>query len=221
MKNLRVAVFLIGVFASGIPILAYATVVINELYYDHPGGDSGHEFIELYNNTDSAVDISNWQIQWGGTDFTYGDYIITAGTIYGFDYFLIGGSQTFSDFGVTPDLINDGFNFQNGGAETDGVRISGTGSYYDTVLYDSPNDNNLPATEGGWNDGKYAPDVDAGHSLERKNLGVDTNYASDWVDKSTPTPTPAVIPEPSTFLLFSSGLIGLAGILYRRKQRGR
>ncbi len=43
------------------PALAHAAVVINEIMYDPPGADSGQEWIELYNNSDSSpVDLTGW-----------------------------------------------------------------------------------------------------------------------------------------------------------------
>ena len=43
-------------------------VVINEVLYNPSGTDTAHEFIELYNAGDTAVDMVNWQV---GTDSNY------------------------------------------------------------------------------------------------------------------------------------------------------
>jgi hypothetical protein len=188
MKSLRWFCVLLLMAAFIVPV-SHAAVVINELYYDPPSTDLTHEFIELYNNGASAVDLSGWMIEWGGTDFTYATTAIPSGTmIQSGDFLLIGGSMTQSDFGVIPDIVNDLLTFQNGGAESDGVRITNGSGYYDTILYDSPNTNNLPGDDA--NPGaELCPDVAGGHSLERAVTGVDNNLAADWVDRTVPTPT--------------------------------
>ncbi|MFH1766646.1 MAG: lamin tail domain-containing protein, partial [Patescibacteria group bacterium] len=45
-------------------------LVINEVLYDPLGSDLGYEFIELYNPTNQAVDLSNWVIEVAGTSFS-------------------------------------------------------------------------------------------------------------------------------------------------------
>jgi len=183
--------------AASLPL--QANVVINELYYDHPSGDTGYEFLELYNNGTEAVDLSGWQVQWAGSTWTppYGYWDFPVGTtIAPGDYLLIGGDQVETFFGEVPDLVFN-FTFQNasssGGGPTDGVRITDevinpTTPYYDTNLYDAPNTNNLRGDDA--NPGQQlCPDVVNGHSLERVTLGVDNNLAADWFDNSTPTPT--------------------------------
>ena len=174
-------------------LTANAAVVINELYYDHPGGDTGHEFLELYNNGAEDVDLTGWQVQWGGTDFYYGTWDFPAGIVIAAgDYLLLGGDQTEADFGVVPDHIYN-FAFQNGGTATDGVRITDevinpTDPYYDTNLYDEPNSNNLRGDDADPGQ-ELCPDVSGGHSLERVEVGVDNNLAADWFDNDAPTPT--------------------------------
>lgn len=210
----------LGVGILGLAGPVSAAVMINEVYYDHPGTDTDHEFIELYNSGKSSVSLDGYRVEWGSSSFNNKfslpqGYLIPAGS-----FFLIGGSQTFSDFGVTPDLIHS-FSFPNGGSSTVGVRITDGAGYYDTLLYDSPNTNQLPAAEGGWDDGSFAPDVAAGHSLQRIGLGVDTNLAEDWYDNPQPDPTlrsqPKSVPEASTLWLVGIGLIGAGRFLSRCK----
>ncbi|TKJ42444.1 hypothetical protein CEE37_01820 [candidate division LCP-89 bacterium B3_LCP] len=191
MKNgklLWLSILMVGFIA----FTASADVVINELYYDHVGGDTDHEFIELYNNGGSDVDLTGWQIQWGGTDYTYGTYDFPFGTtIYAGDYLLVGGALTASDFGVTPDLIN-AFNCQNAGSATDAVRLFNLTDYHDTCPYDWPNTNNLegdPYGSGAADSLQCTVDVASGYSLSRVTVGVDNNLATDWEDLDTPTPT--------------------------------
>jgi hypothetical protein len=211
----------LGLWALGMAAPVSAAVMINELYYDPPGTDANHEFIELYNSGATSVSLDGYRIEWGSSSFNYkfslpAGYLIPAGSC-----FLIGGSETFKDFGVTPDLLY-AFNFPNGGSSTVGVRITDGAGYYDTLLYDSPNTNQLPAAEGGWDNGLFAPDVAAGHSLQRITPGVDTNQASDWYDNSKPDPTPRSqpksVPEAGTLWLMGIGLIGMGKWLCRRRR---
>lgn len=176
---------------SALPLSA--EVVINELYYDHDLGDTGFEFVELYNNGAGDVDLTGWQIQYGGTDFTYGVWDFPAGaSIAAGDYYLVGGDLVSTYFGVSPDAVYN-FSIQNGGSATDGARITDevinpTDPYYDTILYDEPNTNGLRGDDA--DPGlEFCPDVSPLHSLERVTLGVDNNLAADWFDNDAPTPT--------------------------------
>ncbi|MEZ5300215.1 MAG: lamin tail domain-containing protein [Verrucomicrobiales bacterium] len=45
-------------------------VVISEVHYHPQSGDESHEFIEIYNPTAAAVDLTNWQLR-GGADFDF------------------------------------------------------------------------------------------------------------------------------------------------------
>ena len=45
-------------------------IVINEILYDPPSGELSGEFVELYNRSDAAVDISGWSFV-DGIDFTF------------------------------------------------------------------------------------------------------------------------------------------------------
>jgi hypothetical protein len=157
-------------------------VVINEVLYDPAGSDTGNEWIEIYNASSEAVNLQGWQLQKAGTSF---------GTVYMFDglqlnageYVLIGESNV-PDADITTELA-----FQNGGSATDGIRlVSSDGQYTDTVLYDTPNTNQLPddITNPG---ASFAPDVNSGHSLARMHDGLDTNLAADdFFDCDNPTP---------------------------------
>ena len=98
-------------------------------------------------------------------------------TIPGNDYLVVG------DVLVLEADITISLNFQNGGSETDGVRIvSADSSWTDTVLYDAPNSNNLIDDLGNIGS-SFAPDVIAGNSLGRFPDGLDTNSGSDWKER--------------------------------------
>ena len=157
-------------------------IKINEILYDPTGGDTGREWIELYNESTEPIQLEGWQIQKAGTSFdeclTFPEYIIYPG-----EYLLIGESQI-----PNADLIGV-LAFQNGGTATDGVRIiSAEGDTIDTILYDFPNSNNLPgdANHPGI---FFAPDVSSGYSLMRFPDGFDTdNCENDFFDCENPTP---------------------------------
>jgi len=48
--------------ANAVPGCVYSQVVINEVYYDHPGSDAGHEFVELCCPGEADIPLAGWSI---------------------------------------------------------------------------------------------------------------------------------------------------------------
>lgn len=160
----------------------YSNIVINEIFYDPIGSDTGNEWIELYNNGDTDIDLEGAIIQVAGAEysdkFTFPHYILRAHR-----YVLI-GEQNVTEAIFTTNLV-----MQNGDTGTDGVRyVSPDGTYTDTVLYDSPNTSHLTDDDNAIGS-SFAPDVAAGCSLARIKDGYDTNNCEeDFIEESNPTP---------------------------------
>ena len=149
-------------------------VLIDELFYDPETIDDGWEYVILYNATGEEIDLSGWEMQWGGSDFTYGTLDLAGISLPGYSSIIMGEELT-----PDPDVLVD-FDpgIQNGGYESDGIRIvADDGTVIDTLLYDSPNTNNLPG-DGGYDpypDEMCAPDAARGLGLSRDGLHTDTD----------------------------------------------
>ncbi len=181
MKRIIYFLFMFSIFSS----LFSQNVVINEVLYDPAGADTGYEWVEIYNAGEQAVNLSGWIIQKAGSQFelVYAFELFSGYSIAPHSYFLIG-----EEFVPNTDLTTD-LAFQNGGTATDGIRIVSFNSQHtDTVLYDSPNSNNLPddiSSPGQY----FAPDVSSGNSLARKHDGEDSdNCEIDFFECENPTP---------------------------------
>lgn len=174
--------FGIVIFWMLVGFLFAQNVVINEVLYDPDGADTGYEWIELYNNSSLTLNLQDWTIEKAGTSF---DHVFTFSDInIEPDSFLLIGEEFVPNTDLTTILA-----FQNGGSETDGIRlISADGLYTDTILYDSPNTNELPDDVS--NPGEYfAPDVSGGNTLARKHDGEDSNNCEmDFFECIEPTP---------------------------------
>ncbi|MDD5624246.1 MAG: lamin tail domain-containing protein [Candidatus Cloacimonetes bacterium] len=171
-----------GLISLLFPILLDAEIVINEVCYDPQGPDSGYEWIELYNNGNEDINLQGAKILCGGRTFQL-VYELPSFILRAHRFLLIGESQITQAQLITP------LGFQNGGAETDGIRyVSPDGTYTDTILYDSPNTNQLP-DDTGVTGSAFAPDVPEGYSLARIIDGLDTNNCElDFLSESHPTP---------------------------------
>jgi hypothetical protein len=162
-------------------------VVINEVLYDAVGSDSGKEWLELYNNGDEDVRLTGWELQAGGNYFT-SFFIFPEIWIRGKSFLLISEDES-SQASIITQL-----ELQNGGSCTDGVRLYDPRNYYfDTILYDSPNTNQLEDDDNNFDS---CESVLAGHSLARINDGLDTNTPNDWFDCGNPTPQSSNIVRP-------------------------
>ena len=138
-------------------------LLISEIYYDATGIDSEREWIEIYNPTSQAIDLTNYWLQdaAGGT-FTLsgvikpGEFIIIARNMNGFQSFY-GFSANLGDF--TFALANTG----------DWVKLfDANGNEVDFVAWE----NKVP----GW-----GITARTGESIARSDLTVDTDTVSDWV----------------------------------------
>ncbi|MFA6394052.1 MAG: lamin tail domain-containing protein [Patescibacteria group bacterium] len=159
-------------------------LVINEVYYDV---DSGHgqerynEWVELYNPTAAAIDLTGWKICDGGEC----DLIPATSTPYIIQpngYAVITASSTTWGYWSVP-----------GNA----VKIVLDGSYIGSGLNDggdwvrliNPALQVVDSMSYGTDTTAFArPGVAEGHSLARTPAGKDTDTAGDWEDLSSPNP---------------------------------
>jgi Lamin Tail Domain len=179
---------------------ARARVVVNELYYDHPGADAGHEFVELINDGPLPADIAGMTLEFHngvGTGWTAiwraePGRVIAAGGL-----FLIGGDLV----SPPPDAVSP-LSLQNG---PDAIRIvDAAGTALDVVGY------------GGLDDDAYvesraARAVTAGQSLARAADGVDTDdNGADFV-AAFPTPARRNVARHDVALTLASGTPSRSG----------
>jgi hypothetical protein len=152
-------------------------VVINELYYDHPGGDDGFEFVELINVSAVPVSVEDVRLEFhNGTGLVW-EALWTGqtGEIEPGGLYVIGGRFV----SPPPDAVA-GFSIQNG---PDAVRVCVGGEEADRVGYGGLNDPEWCETAG-------AAAIDAGRSLARLPDGADSgNNAADF---SPAGPSPGV-----------------------------
>jgi len=183
-------------------------VVINEVEYDsvQPGPDAAYEWVELYNNAPSPIELVGWMI----SDNVSADPITSTGlstspavAIPANGFVVIAASEGFytnyPGFAGAIVFVADGE--IGNGLGNDGDRLilrDGAGTVIDQVSYGTDTTVFDPP----------CPDVAAGHSLEREPTGYDTDQASDFVERSlpspggipgpTPTPTETATPTPTT-----------------------
>ena len=178
-------------------------VLIDELYYDPLGSDTGYEYIILYNTGADPVDLEGWRIERGGTSFIYGAYTISGVVMPPEEVIVFGGDMMIP----VPDVVYN-FNFPGGGTSSDGVRIvDAAGTVIDTLIYDSPNSYRLPG-DGGFDpypDEMCAVDVPAGKTLTRDADHTDTDDCS--VDFSEGDPLGTYTLEMDA--LYGGGLLSL------------
>jgi hypothetical protein len=161
------------------------SILINEFLPNPIGADQGNEWIEIVNTSSEEIDISNWEIQVAGITFKRAFKFPSSSNIKPGEYILI-CEQNVPSCNYYTTLIA----IQNGGKETDGVRLVNEKlEIIDTILYDTTNSNQLKndfdLVETDENIIDMPPE---GCSLSRKNY-QDTNFSiKDFFITCTPTP---------------------------------
>jgi len=184
--------------------LASTHIVINEVLYDPVGDapDADAEWVELYNSTDAEIDLDGWSL----SDAAASDALPAFG-VQPRAYAVIAASGSFS--ALFPGF--DGALLVLGGRIGNALDNDG-----DQLLLRDPSGAVVDAVS--WGTDAYAftpsvPDVPAGHSIERRTPGLDTDTAADFTDNDAPSPgrafdSPAGKPQREGT---PSGVVVLAG----------
>ncbi len=193
---LTLLVFVFNPF-SDVVFASEQDIVVNEVMYDFPGSDDGHEWVELYNSGNAPVTIigssgtGSWRIS-DGTNHTFP----TSGslTIDSKGFLVVTqNSSTFlaDNAGFSGNLIESSISLNNTGT-TVGLRIGTNGILWGQFAYQ----NSIGAAGDGY-------------SLQRKSDGTviaaavtpgrpnAENPPPTATSTLTPSPTPTNTPTPS------------------------
>jgi len=158
------------------PCRVSGDIVINEIYYDHPGSDSGYEYIELYNCSGERINLEGLRIifadgRTGGQRLFYQfgpDCHLPAQTVI-----LAGGIEFSGNAAYEPLCV-----LQNG---PDAVLLEWGGLILDRVGYGEIGSPDMFETSP-------AQDIEAGRSLSRKPDGRDSDDNSRDFVSAEPSP---------------------------------
>ncbi|HWI61529.1 MAG TPA: lamin tail domain-containing protein [Symbiobacteriaceae bacterium] len=138
-------------------------LLINEVYYDTPGDDNVEEWVELYNGTGSAINLSGYKLVDNAGTYTFGTVSIAAG-----GYLVVAKNTTgfFNMHGFNPDVSGLTLAFGNTGDQL--TLRNASNADVDFVAWENY------AT--GW-----SLNAATGQTIYRKDKLVDTNAAADWM----------------------------------------
>lgn len=161
-------------------------MVITEVLYDlttsttsPQGQETANEWVEIFNGTNASINLSGWLIGDASTTDALPNVSLSPGA-----FAVITGSATTSNFWTIPQeamLIVLSTPTIGNGLRNDGdaVRLINTAS------------TTVDAVNWGFETSAFSPSISPGaegHSIARKNNFTDTDTASDWETRVTPTP---------------------------------
>ncbi len=157
--------------------------VINEIFPDPDGSDTGFEWIELLHTGTAPIDLAGWSLAMG-TSSVSKKHTWKSGTIRPGERLLVGGPYV-----TGADLIVDGLSLGNATSNSDIVQLLDCKSFpADTLVYGSPNDDEF-VDDTGELATRLAPAAGSASSLQRAIDGRDTNDNQvDWVTTTEPSP---------------------------------
>ena len=134
-------------------------IIVTEILYDAPNSDTTEEWFELFNPTDSAVDLSGWTIEDNYKSFSL------SGTILAKDYFVVARqSAAFNAlYGFDPDLDGSPLALSNSGDKL--TLYNNVSTAVDFVAWEN--------YVSGWS-------VSAIDTTIRRINAVDTDTGVDW-----------------------------------------
>jgi cytosine/adenosine deaminase-related metal-dependent hydrolase len=169
---------------------ALTGMILTQVFYDHSSTDGGYEWIQIYNGTASAVDLSGYSLGWGGTDYT-SSTLQLQGNIPAFSCFIVGGPTADAEngnptFDQAVDLDSD---LQNGGSDADGIALFDVDAAsittstvpIDAVIYGASTNGNDLMDETGNPGAVDVGDANAGEALLRDS-------ETTWTIIGTPDP---------------------------------
>jgi len=186
------------------------SLLISEVLYDPPGSEPDEEWIEIYSVATTTVVLSNYKIgdeeeEGKGegmlrfpadASINPGQVIVVANKATAFldawgfppDYEMVDSDEAVPDMIPYTDWASGRVELSNSGDEV--LILDGDDAIVDALSYGDKTTFFDPP----------APDVSAGHSLERVPANVDTDTADDWMDQEAPTPGAVAIPTYTIYL---------------------
>lgn len=210
---------LLGLLSLTLVLGAHGDVVINEVFGG--GGNIGapfnQDYVELFNNGATAVDIGGWTIQYQtatGTTFSLIAAIPTSTFLAAGDFYTVTAGP------VPPGAT--GANVPNDQAGNNVAISTFSGKVF---LFDnSPTPINIDLVGWGTNANQFegagpAPTMSNTTSIQRIANGFDSNNNSSDFRALSPTPEAFnVVPEPSTYAMIMVGAaLLISGQRLRRK----
>ena len=163
-------------------------LLINKVYYDvdcKHGSEPENEWVELYNPSDEAVNLYDWQICNHESCLTILDNV----SIPSLGFAVVSqNSNTWNYWDIPSEVIK--ISNASGTMEMDNDADMLMLKNYNGSITDQMNWGIPTSTWPNYNSNVWDPgaiDVAEGHLLGRSPTGVDTNTAADWVDFGIPT----------------------------------
>jgi hypothetical protein len=178
-------------------------LVLNEVDYDQPGGDTV-EFVEIYNGTSAPFDLSNVALVLvnGSTGDEYDRFSLApAGALASGGYLVVGSAALLATVPVGTATIDFGnASIQNGAPDGLALIDENTGEVLDVLSYEGEitaavinGIGFVDLVEGTATSAEDTNDVDG--SLIRYPNGADSDDAAiDWAFTTTTTPGEANVP---------------------------
>lgn len=203
-----------------------AALIINEVDYDQPGGDTA-EFIELFNPGTSPVVLDGYTIDLvnGSNGSAYSSFDLSGLSVSANGYLVLCDDMA-AVANCDIDVTSSGW-IQNGGTDGDAVALLSGGTLVDSVVYEGMSSFLAPYAEGG--SFTVADSNTISMSIGRLPNGIDSNTNSADFNSACITPgsgnisgtgdcsiSVSAVPLPAAAWLFGSGLLGLIGISRRR-----
>lgn len=165
-----------------IPKIVFGNVVINEVFYDATGVDTGKEYIRLYNNSDLSVNLTNWSL-----DPSSANYFIIPSFILDAKSFVnihIGASGTNTSADLYDNSSNNMSNTAGPIALFNHATTHKAETFIDYIEYGvGGQTNESEAVKAGiWTAGTFVTDVQEGKAIKLKIDGLDNNLPSDWTE---------------------------------------
>ena len=187
-------------------VLAYADIIINEAMINPAASsDTQGEWLELYNDSDTAIDINSWVIK--DNDSNLHQINNTIPLIIGARGFLVlGRNEDFAlNGGYTPDYVYSSFVLSN---SNDEIILENNGAEISRIDY-----TNIWPIESG-----SSLMFNGSGAVNNQNNWSATPQTSQYIFGIGDYGTPGganVIPEPSSLILWG---IGLLAITLKRKK---
>ena len=166
---------------------AGAQVVINEVFYDAEGDDTGCEWIELYNKSDQEVDLSGYELcaRSSGGNYRFESFVLPGHAFVLLHWNSSGTNRDIHLYTGTSGMKN--ISNSRGSIALFGDSTHTADSICDFMQWGegSHTFESLAVTAEIWTDEDFVPCCQAGFSLEYDGYG---DSSSDWMQQINPTP---------------------------------